>query len=122
MSENKYKTERIIDIQKTAIEKGIEEWKLKTMLAWLMQENGSFSENTRGDYGHSVGLCMCHTKYRKCVFTYDEQKEQCLNWFKVYTAFSTKHSIYKDIKTGHNPRAGVWYDNGIKKKENLFIN
>ena len=89
-------------------------------MAWLIQENGALSETRRGDYGESVGLCMCHTRYRKCEFTYEGQKDQCLDWFKGYTEKSTKDTIYKDIRHGHNRQAGAWYTNGIRSKEKLL--
>ena len=60
-----YKIERILDLQKHALNKGIDSWKLLPMVAWFYTETGTLSEHRRGDNGMSVGICQCHTRWRK---------------------------------------------------------
>jgi hypothetical protein len=117
-----YKNERVNDIAKRAMEKGVPKERIITLLSWLFSEKGSFSESRNTDVGgHSVGLCQCHEKYRKCVYTYEEQKEQCIDWFLGYTKNSTHGTIYSDIRKGHNIGGGTAYENRIRKHEKFFI-
>jgi len=116
-----YKNDRLEDLQKHARENGLEEWKIKTYLAWLYSENGTLSENHLGDYGHAKGLCQCNNLHRTCAQTYDKQKKQCLDWFMRYTENSTKQSIRMDVRGQHNSLAVGWYEKKIEGLEELFV-
>jgi len=119
-----YKNDRLIDIQRSAYVIGIEEWKMKTLVAWFRQENGAFSENTRNltTKEDSLGLCQCSRWHRtNCApADYQKQKNQCLEWFRGYTENSTPETLHSDLRRGHNGNAW-WYEKEIKEKELLFI-
>lgn len=114
-------------------EKSEPEWKNLPLVTWLMQENGALSENTKGDGGKSLGLCQCHSYWRRnhtyiddngkeqkgCAQTYLEQRRQCIDWFIWYTRDSTPETIYRDIRIGHNSAHGT-YQYEMKRKESKF--
>ena len=116
-----YKNNRIQDLQNYATNIGVDNWKQKYMVQWLLQENGSLSENTYGDNGYALGLCQCNKIYRQCPGQdYEAQKVQCLDWFKGYTEHSTHASILRDIRMSHNSRSTT-YEHDIKKRERHLV-
>lgn len=114
-----YKSVIISDLQESATEIGIDEWKQRIMLGWFLTENGALTHTAKGDGGNSSGLCQCNKKYRKCAKTYSTQKKQCLQWFADYTKNSTEKSIFADVRDGHNPKAGKSYT--LKIAENAIL-
>jgi len=116
-----YKNNTLKTIQTHAKKKEVEDWKIPYLLAWLYHENGSLTEDRRGDGGLSVGLCQCHTGHRDCETTFNGQLSQCIDWFSNYTKKSTEKTILTDVKRGHNPLATYKsYEAEILKKMKLF--
>jgi len=117
-----YKNERIKDLQQYATNIGVDNWKQKYMVQWLLQENGALSERTLGDKGAANGLCQCNKIWRDCHAwdNYEGQKRQCLDWFNGYTQNSTHSSILSDIRKSHNSRSAT-YEDDIKGRERHLL-
>ena len=121
-----YKNQTLKTIQDTIKKEWkTEEWKIPIFISFIYSENGTLSPNhkARDKKEKSYGLCQCNPKYRNCepIGDFDAQLRQCLDWFISYTENSTRESIYRDIRVGHNYNGGVVYEKKIKNTESLFI-
>ena len=121
-----YKNQTLKTIQDTIKKEWkTEEWKIPIFISFIYSENGTLSPNhkARDKKEKSYGLCQCNPKYRECepIDDFGAQLRQCLDWFTSYTENSTRESIYRDIRVGHNYNGGVVYEKKIKNTESLFI-
>lgn len=108
------------EIAGVARDKGIQEWKIPTLLGWLLHENPSLNHTRKGDSGRATGFCQCNNRFRKCEYERKAQLNQCVQWFGDYTWQSSSDSLLDDVRRGHNLRAGQWYNNRTIKQINLI--